>query len=46
MSGIGALMKETPEDSLTPDTKRGGHERWPAVNQEAGSHQDTESAGP
>ena len=39
MTGISALMKETPESSLTPTTMWGHSKKVPSVNQKAGPHQ-------
>lgn len=37
--GISTLIKEAPENSLTPSTCEDIARRWPSVNQEVGPHQ-------
>lgn len=39
MSGISALVKETPGSSLAPSAGEDSWKRWSAVSQEVGSHQ-------
>ena len=39
MNGISALLKETPESSLTPSAILDMLRKWPSMHQEKGLHQ-------